>query len=565
MRHLILVFAMIINLLIFIVACGGGGGGGVEVVGEVGSLENCLASCALSIGDELAHRTCRFQCYAIWGNPDDDDDDDDDNLIDENAPSTPTNLVANVISYNQVDLSWSQSTDDQSGSIFYTLYRDSTKYFMDIDKTQISDFPNIKSSNKYCYSVVACDLSDNCSEQSSESCITTPGNEHFDWSSDFGVYLHDLIISNDTIYGINQTSLNTGTLFAINLDGTQKWSISNINTKDIGLVSNNGIVFCRSSDIRNLYAINSDGNIIWTFNDVDYISAVKVDGDVVYFVSGGALLAFNDDGTQNWSSPGFNEGTVAAIGNDSTIYVNSVDGYAWLLNAVNTDGTIKWTSNTGLFSYLFGADGTIYTLGQNEVRALNNNDGTIKWTFSPTGWDYSDELDFFDIGAGGTIYVDGRRRNSVERTLFAINTDGSLKWSFSYSNSISKIRPLPLIGSNDVVYVGSGTTLMAINNDGSLKWSYTTEGIQYLDELFSDPWSGWSLSGYRAIMLPSIIDTDGTVFVVNAGTLLAINPNGSLKWSYTAEDYHISLPVLNGDGTLFFGCWDNRLYAVSKQ
>jgi outer membrane protein assembly factor BamB len=73
------------------------------------------------------------------------------------------------------------------------------------------------------------------------------------------------------------------------------------------------------------------------------------------------------------------------------------------------------------------------------------------------------------IGADGTIYVGS---GYMDRKLYAINPDGSQKWSFDTGGSV---RSSPAIGADGTIYVGSDDNkLYAINPDGSQKWSFTT-------------------------------------------------------------------------------------------
>ncbi len=83
--------------------------------------------------------------------------------------------------------------------------------------------------------------------------------------------------------------------------------------------------------------------------------------------------------------------------------------------------------------------------------------------------------------------------------------------------------------------------LYAINPNGTLKWSYTVGDI----------------SGSLAIA------ADGTVYVGSWDhKLYAINPNGTLKWSYTAGDTVYS-PAVGTDGTIYAGSYDHNLYAIN--
>src|SRR5438477_110381 len=56
--------------------------------------------------------------------------------------------------------------------------------------------------------------------------------------------------------------------------------------------------------------------------------------------------------------------------------------------------------------------------------------------------------------------------------------------------------------------------------------------------------------------------TDGTIYVGAGSNLIAVNPDGSLKWSYPAADWIDSSPAIGPDGTIYVGSWDDNLYAV---
>jgi outer membrane protein assembly factor BamB len=56
---------------------------------------------------------------------------------------------------------------------------------------------------------------------------------------------------------------------------------------------------------------------------------------------------------------------------------------------------------------------------------------------------------------------------------------------------------------------------------------------------------------------------DGTIYVGSAdGQLYAINPDGSLKWSFPTVSSVISSPAIGGDGTIYVGSYDYKLYAI---
>ena len=73
------------------------------------------------------------------------------------------------------------------------------------------------------------------------------------------------------------------------------------------------------------------------------------------------------------------------------------------------------------------------------------------------------------IGADGTVYV-----GSWDDNLYAINMDGSLKWSYATGD---EVWSSPAIGADGTVYFGCfDGCLHAVNPDGTAKWSYRTGG-----------------------------------------------------------------------------------------
>ena|GEM_PF-413438 len=127
---------------------------------------------------------------------------------------------------------------------------------------------------------------------------------------------------------------------------------------------------------------------------------------------------------------------------------------------------------------------------------------------------------------------------------------GTVKWRFENDGLI---EDTPVISNDGTIYFGGAVDfqpyyLVALYPNGSLKWRYRTDG------------SIWGSS--------PAIDENGTIYVGSwdAG-LYAINPNGTLKWRFPAGDTVASSPVIADDGTIYFGKmgpgWDKgRIYAV---
>ena len=91
--------------------------------------------------------------------------------LDTTAPSVPSGLTANAISANQINLSWTASTDNV-GVTAYKVYRGGTLLAMLGNVTNYSD-TGLTASTGYSYTVAACDAANNCSAQSTAASATT--------------------------------------------------------------------------------------------------------------------------------------------------------------------------------------------------------------------------------------------------------------------------------------------------------------------------------------------------------------------------------------------------------
>jgi outer membrane protein assembly factor BamB len=88
---------------------------------------------------------------------------------------------------------------------------------------------------------------------------------------------------------------------------------------------------------------------------------------------------------------------------------------------------------------------------------------------------------------------------------------------------------------------------------------------QLIGHAQSAPTNLWTLrvSDYHADSSPAIAP-DGTIYQANfAGKLLAITPQGKVKWTFQINSEIKSSPAIADDGTVYFGARDRKFYAVS--
>lgn len=179
-------------------------------------------------------------------------------------------------------------------------------------------------------------------------------------------------------------------------------------------------------------------------------------------------------------------------------------------------------------------DGSIYFGSQdNSVYALNS-DGSLKWTFATGDRVRSTPA----IGDDGTVYV-----GSLDDNFYALDpATGTQKWAFTTGANI--FITSPAIAADGTIYIGSDdNNLYALNPDGTQKWAYTTQG--------------------QVRSAPSIAD-DGTIyFGSNDAFIYALNPDGTLKWSFETGARVEPHPIFDADGTIYAGSTDGNFYALN--
>jgi len=345
------------------------------------------------------------------------------------------------------------------------------------------------------------------------------------------------------------------------VDGTIKWTFEAGGAIESSpTIASDGTIYIGSHDGK-LYAINLDGKQKWQFDTgkIEYIEkwnnsksimaspAIASDGTVYIHSAADYLFAINSDGKEKWRFPlewHSDFWTSPTIGRDGTIYIGSArtdDSNSMGLFAINPNGKEKWRFiiTSGVSSVpAIADDGTIYVGGADPVTNKGrvyavNPDGTKKWEFKTEDWQESSP----SIGKDGTIYI-----GSKEGKVYAINPDGGKKWDFQTGDGVSAS---PAIGKDGTIYVGSWDYYFyALNPDGTLKWKLLTD------------------AAYEGVSSSAAIGSDGTIyFGSNNGKFYAVNPDGTQKWVYDTTSSIPSSPAIASDGTVYIGSWNNKLYA----
>jgi PKD repeat protein len=243
---------------------------------------------------------------------------------------------------------------------------------------------------------------------------------------------------------------------------------------------------------------------------------------------------------------------VDPAGNWSPLYLqNYVIGTGTIANSTGQspyvgpqNGTVLWTytSNNGMSGVTIGSDGTLYVgscgSGYSGGLYVLNPDGSLKWNYTTNGG-----ITGVALGNDGTLYA-----GSIWGFVYAFNPNGTVNWIYDTGDQPRNIwsRTLsvpPVVSADGTIYIGlgNGEQLIALNPNGKLKWQVNIGTV-------------WSTP---------VIGTDGTIYVANAfGRMYAVNPDGTYKWVYRTE-WMIGGFTLGSDGIIYVGDRKNNLYALT--
>ncbi len=325
------------------------------------------------------------------------------------------------------------------------------------------------------------------------------------------------------------------------------------------------------------------GFIKWQFETGNsiYSGPVISADDTVYFGStdGNIYAVDGHTGKLKWAYPtGSPVESSGAIGADGTLYIGCDNDNLYALNSKT--GIVRWTfpcASQIWSSPAIGPHGTVYIASlDGKLRAIDGVNGRQRWSYK-TGKPIESSA---AIGANGLVYI-----GSNDHQLYAIHTrSGRLAWSFKTNG---KVIATPAIGDNGTVYVGSGGgRFYALDgNTGRMKWSFPVNYAIYAGAaitpgetvlLVASQFYGLvSKSGeldwvHEASLYSSpygapVVAANGMVYF-SGNRLHAINGSTHKQiWTFPPQGTIENTPAIGADGTIYFGCDDNDLYAISRR
>lgn len=350
---------------------------------------------------------------------------------------------------------------------------------------------------------------------------------------------------------------------------TTKWTYGNITMYGSAVIGDNGTVYVAGTD-GILYTFSSVGELLWTWTTRSAIyGSPTIGSDGTIYISNwmnSTTYAISSAGELIWkcTTGGYNFGSSPVIGSDGTVYVSVTDDSNGTLYAIDPEGNIKWSYVIGMVygtSPVIGSDGTIYMADYDGVLYALTQDGNLKWSytlrylFSGVNYYVNIYYNSLSIGDDGTIYITAHNGRYISKTkdeirsgiglLYALVDTGTEcveKWSYNIGEAVYGV---PAISSDGTVYVVGASGLYALDSDGNLIVNYP-----YYTGVTSD-------TGLTS----AVIGADGVIYFGSSNGFYAINPDGSLLWSYTMNGV-VGSPAIGSYGTLYIGN-DGTFYAFN--
>lgn len=134
------------------------------------------------------------------------------------------------------------------------------------------------------------------------------------------------------------------------------------------------------------------------------------------------------------------------------------------------------------------------------------------------------------VGTDGTLYLAAFDNIRYNNFLFAVSSNGSLRWRYEVGTAFAG----PTVGPDGTVYINTGK-LIAVGPNGYRRWEVA---------LSKD-----SIPGSDNYQYTPTIDSRGNIYAATRELLFAVSPSGSIMWSVQVRAS--TRPVVDREGVVY--------------
>jgi len=403
------------------------------------------------------------------------------------------------------------------------------------------------------------------------------------------------IAPDGTVYFTAGTRANTldasgeaRSLFALTPQGTQRWqhdSAARV-ASDVALAAD-GTVYVSGNE---LFAVNPDGIMRWQFPGTDAgVSAacIGADGTIYTGTSDGKFHALRANRTQAWVFQAPTLPGASACGEDGTVYfsaTSNIFGPQYTLYALGPGGQRRWefTLGNGIGVPVLGAQALVYfAAGDGNLYAVRTG-GPVAQAPWPTYQHDAQHLGRATIvpprpTAPATVSASDRTYPAYVRVEWTSVT-GATGYEVYRSTGADPAGAEPIAGEvtgqtflhdrqaqPEVSYTYWVRTR---NPGGTSDWGQPARGARR-QPVPGDVLYEWTLDGI--VHASPALDAEGIVYVgVQTGTqsllasrLYALAPDGTTRWSYTANVWIYGAAAVGPEGTIYYGSYHRNFIALN--
>jgi outer membrane protein assembly factor BamB len=308
--------------------------------------------------------------------------------------------------------------------------------------------------------------------------------------------------------------------------------------------------------------VDWNGQLNWTYitaSPIETTPVIGAEGTIYLGDDSGTLTALYSDGNLLWTTGNFGSiQSSPALGPNGTIVFGSTDG---VLHALSPSGQPKWNTPVG---------------SQLQSSTALSNDGTTVYVTSfgapaPTPDD--------------TVITSGGALSAVDLST------GAIIWSQTF---VAASAASPAVDLEGNVYAVSGTSVFGYNPAGESTWTGSLDSIvlsgdlaitnneallisqnaapgqpPFLARIQIGSEAPADTAGAGAFILGSpVVDSEGTTYFSTADKNIyaysyADGVGFNNIWGVVFPDQVTSAMAIGPNGTLYFGCKDGHIYAVS--